>query len=191
MSTVFIIHGTEGHPDKNWYQSVKKELEQEGFEIVVPTFPSPKDEPASLSEWLDELDVYNAKITPETIFVGHSLGGIFILRLLEILKHQIKAAIFVGTPIGIQPMPNYERDKLFSEGKDFNFDWDAIRMNASKRIVFQGKDDQWVPLENGIKLAENLGEGTEQHIVANAGHFTTSSGYTEFPELLEIMKGLK
>jgi len=37
-----------------------------------------------------------------TVIIGHSLGGVFTLRILEKLDHPIKAAFFVGAPIGVR-----------------------------------------------------------------------------------------
>ncbi len=178
MNNVFIFHGTEGYPDENWFPWLKLELEQKGYKVFVPQFPSPPAVPAKISEWLDVLKDFRQYINKDTILIGHSLGGIFTLRILEKLEHPIKAAFFVGTPIGVRPIANYDRDNTFS---GFTFDFEAIKKKAQHFVVFQSDNDPYVGLENRNELAKNL--GVELSFVPNAGHFNKKAGYTKFEDL--------
>ena len=182
MRNAIIIHGTEGYPEENWFPWLKKELEQQGYKVSVPQFPSPPVVPAKISEWFDVLKDY--EINQDTLLIGHSLGGVFTLRILEKLEHTVKGAFFVGTPVGVKPIKFYDRDVAFC---GFDFDWYKIRKNAERFVAFQSDDDPYVGLENGEKLAEEL--GIVLNFVPNSGHFNAKAGYTEFPDLLkEIIK---
>lgn len=183
MKNAFIFHGTEGHPGENWFPWLKQELEKEGYEVFVPQFPSPPVVPAEIDKWFDTLKNYEQHINEDTIIIGHSLGGVFTLRVLEKLKHSVKAAFFVGTPIGVLPILNYDRDNSFS---GFSFGWKSIVNKASHFAVFQSDDDPYVSLENGKELAKNL--NVELSFVPNAGHFNEKAGYTKFDLLLEKLK---
>ncbi|MBI2139739.1 alpha/beta hydrolase [Candidatus Woesearchaeota archaeon] len=183
MKTAFIFHGTEGYPGENWFPWLKLELEKIGLKVFVPQFPSPPGIPAKISEWFDVLKKYECHISKDTILIGHSLGGIFTLRVLEKLEHPVKAAIFVGTPIGVSPILNYARDKIFS---GFSFDWKSITKKAGNFIVFQSDNDSYVSLGNGEELAKNLHAAF--HLVPGAGHFNAKSGYTKFELLLEKIR---
>lgn len=187
MSNILIVHGTEGYPKENWFPWLKNELEQTGHKVIVPQFPSPPVVPAKITEWFDVLKNYEQYVDEDTVIIGHSLGGIFTLRILEKLNHPIKAAFFVGTPIGVQPILNYERDSAFS---GFTFNWDKIRKQAKHFVVYQSDNDPYVGLENGKELAKNL--GVELSFIPNAGHFNARAGYTKFEALrekvLEILK---
>jgi hypothetical protein len=185
MRNVFIIHGTEGHPQENWFPWLKEKLEAVGSKVFVPQFPSPPVVPAMIGEWFEVLKDYETNINEEAILIGHSLGGIFTLRILEQLKHRIKAAIFVGTPIGVRPILNYDRDSSFS---DFAFDWPSIRPKAKKFIVYQSDNDPYVSLGNGEQLAKEL--GVELSFIPNAGHFNSRAGYTKFEDLLKKLEGI-
>jgi predicted alpha/beta hydrolase family esterase len=185
MKKVFIFHGTEGYPEENWFPWMKEKLEAEGCKVFVPQFPSPPVVPAKISEWFDVLNNYEKDINEDAILIGHSLGGIFTLRILEKLNHSIKAAIFVGTPVGVGMILNYERDNAFG---GFNFDWENIKNKSENFIVYQSDTDPYVSLENGNELAKNL--GVELTFIPNAGHFNTKAGYTEFPDLLEKIKSI-
>jgi predicted alpha/beta hydrolase family esterase len=176
---VFIFHGTEGYPEENWFPWMKKQLEAKGCEVIIPQFPSPPIVAAKISEWFDVLNDYMERMDEDTIIIGHSLGGVFTLRVLEKLKRPIKAAFFVGAPIGVKPILNYERDVAFS---GFAFDWETIKNNAGHFDVFQSDNDPYVGLGNGEQLAKHL--GIELSFIPNAGHFNKRAGYTEF----EILK---
>ncbi len=181
---VFIFHGTGGHSEENWFPWLKKELEKEDIKVFVPQFPN-ADKP-KLSEWLDTLKDYQQYINEDTILIGHSLGGIFLLRVLERLEKPVKAAFFVASSIGIKPLLNYMGDYNFSSGFDFN--WEKIRKMAKRFIVYHSDNDPYVSLKNGEELAKRL--GVELTFIPNAGHFNTKSGYIKFQELLERVKSV-
>lgn len=183
MSDILIFHGTEGYLEENWFPWLEKELEQMGHKVFVPQFPSPPIVPSKISEWFEVLEDYEKYIDEDTILIGHSLGGIFTLRVLEKLDHQVKAAFFVGTPIGVQPILNYERDSSFS---GFDFDWESIKSKAKNFVVFQSDNDPYVSLGNGEGLAKHL--GVELSFIPNAGHFNAKAGYLRFDDLLERAK---
>lgn len=185
-TNIFIFHGTEGYPEENWFPWLKQELEQKGYKVFVPQFPSPPVIPAKISEWFDVLKNYEQYIDENTILIGHSLGGLFLLRILEKLNHPIKAAFFVGTPIGVRPILNFDRDSAFC---GFDFNWEEIKNKSKNFVVFQSDTDPYVGLENGKELAKNL--GVELSFVPNAGHFNKKAGYLKFEQLkdkvLEIL----
>jgi predicted alpha/beta hydrolase family esterase len=183
MKNAIIIHGTEGYPEENWFPWLKQELEKRGYVVFVPQFPSPPKVPAKIAEWFAVFKNYEQYINEDTILIGHSLGGIFTLKILEQLKYPIKAACFVGTPIGIRPILNYDRDSSFSS---FSFDWKSIIKKAKQFIVFQSDTDPYVSLGNGEELAKNL--NVKLNFVPNAGHFNSKAGYTKFDLLLERLK---
>ncbi|MCX6815542.1 MAG: alpha/beta hydrolase [Candidatus Aenigmarchaeota archaeon] len=185
MANVFIFHGTEGYPEENWFPWLKHKLEGLECNVIVPQFPSPPKIPAKIAEWFAVLKHYEKKIDKNTIFVGHSLGGVFTLRVLEQLKHPVKAAFLVGAPVGVRPILNYERDSKFS---GFSFDWESIIRKARHFVVFQSDDDPYVSLGNGEELAKKL--NVTLSFVPNAGHFNSKAGYTKFDLLLEKIKPL-
>ena len=185
MKNVIIFHGTEGYPKENWFPWIKEKLETEGYQVFIPQFPSPPVVPAKISEWFDVLKNYESEINENTILIGHSLGGLFLLRVLEKLDHPIHTAVFVGTPVGEKPITNWDRDSAFC---GFEFDWNKIKNKAKNFIVYQSDDDPWVGLTNGEKLAKEL--GVELTFIPNAGHFNKRAGYESFPHLLEKLKPL-
>src|SRR3989344_2175208 len=137
---VFIFHGTEGYPKENWFPWLKEQLEERSCKVFVPQFPSPPKLPAQVSAWFKVFKDYEPEIDGNTIFIGHSLGGVFALRVLEKLKQPVKGVFFVGTPIGVRPILNYDRDNSFS---GFDFNWEAIKKKAKNFVVFQSDTDPY------------------------------------------------
>jgi uncharacterized protein len=184
-SNIFIFHGTEGYPEENWFPWLREKLEEKGYKVIVPQFPSPKGEPCKINLWFDVLKNYEQYINEDTILIGHSLGGVFTLRILEKLKNPVKAVFLTAAPVGIKPILNYDRDMSFS---GLDFDWSVIKNKAKHFEVFQSDNDPYVSLGNGEKLAEEL--GVKLNFIPNAGHFNKLAGYLKFDELWEKLKSI-
>jgi uncharacterized protein len=174
----FIIHGTFGHPGENWFPWLKEELEKLGYNVHVPTFPTPENQ--SLESWREVFSEY--KVSNDTILIGHSLGPAFILDILE--KHKARAAFFVAGFTGLLDIK--EVDSINKTIVDRNFDWETIKSNCKKFFVINSDNDPYVPIKKAKELASNL--GTEPILVRDAGHFNEKAGYTSFPKLLEMIK---
>ena len=134
MKNVLILHGTFGSSQENWFPWLENELEKIGYQVFVPQFPSPPVVPSKISEWFDVFKEYEKYLDEDTLIIGHSLGGIFTLRILEKINEPINATFLVGTPIGVQPILNYERDESFS---GFDFDWQNIKTKAKYFKYFE------------------------------------------------------
>ena len=84
MKRVIIIHCWEGSPDYCWYPKVKKDLEEKGFQVLVPEMPEtnfPK-----FPDWIQKLKETVGTPTEDIYLIGHSLGCITILKYLESLN---------------------------------------------------------------------------------------------------------
>lgn len=182
MATIFIIHGTEGYPEENWFPWLKKELEKLGHKVFVPQFPTPEGQ--TLENWLKVMENYKEQINKDTILVGHSIGCAFIINFLEKINKQIKAAFLVAGFLKKLNKPEYiELNKTFVNK---TFDWDKIKQNCKEFYVFNSDNDPNVPLEKGQELAQKL--DTDLILIKNAGHFNKAAGYLKFEELLSEIK---
>jgi predicted alpha/beta hydrolase family esterase len=179
MRNIFIFHGTMGHPGENWFPWLKGELEGLGCNVIVPQFPTPENQ--TPETWFMALKQYEGFLGPDTILVGHSLGGTFLLRVLE--KYQAKAAFIVSASAGVLPIKFIEGDMPFLKG---GFDWQKIRANCKRFCVFHADKDEIVSPENGELVAKSL--GTKAIVVKGAGHFNAKAGYVKFGLLLEKIK---
>jgi len=149
--------------------------------VLVPQFPTPKNQ--NPKAWMTIFDQYKKYLDKNTILIGHSLGGTFLLRILEKYTENIKVALIIASPIGILPIKNYETDKLFLNQP---FNWEKIKKHCKSFFVFHSDNDPFVCLKNGEELASKL--GTNLNLISDAGHFNEKAGYTKFEELLQLIK---
>jgi uncharacterized protein len=170
---VYLIHGSYGNPEENWFPWLKKELSD--HQVITPMFPTPENQ--SFKNWLKRLP----KLEPDSIVIGHSLGPAFLLKLLE--TNKVKAAFFVA-PF-VSPINNSDFDGM---NKTFyrEFNWNKIKENCGKFFIYHSDNDPYVPLEKAEEVAGNL--DVTITIIHGAGHFNEASGYKQFPELLERIK---
>ncbi len=178
MKNALIIHGTGGNPQENWFPWVKAQLTSHSYHVEVPQFPTPEDQ--NPEAWFKTLAPYAPSFNEETILIGHSCGGAFLLRVLEQLKTKIKTAVFVAASAGVKPIKYYEVDRPFVEAP---FDWNNIRSGAAHFLVFHSEDDPFICIENGELIAREVGVELIRH--KTAGHFNAKAGYTTFEELVE------
>lgn len=186
MLKIFIVHGTGGNPEGNWFPWLKKELEKQRCKVFVPKLPTPQNQ--NLNNWLAEFkkNGFYSLIDDESIIVGHSLGPAFILSLLENLElaKPIRACFFVSGFLGL--LNNKEFDELNKTFTTKEFNWNTIKRNCNKFYVINSDNDPYVPLHKGKELAKKL--GTNLIILKNAGHINKESGHTKFDLLLDLIK---
>jgi hypothetical protein len=181
MADVFIVHGIGGSPSENWFPWLKEELQKLGCRVIAPQFPAPEN--PKLESWLEAFEKYKPQLE-NSIVVGHSLGVVFLLSVIESLERPVKAAFFVAG--FASPLNNSEFDELVGTFVDRQFDWSRIRRNCRKFYTINSDDDPYVPLERGRELAKNL--KTELITLKNAGHMNEETGFTRFDFLLEKIK---
>lgn len=174
----FIIHGTGGTPDANWFPWLKEKLQDQGHEVIIPHFPGPEHQ--SLESWRDTFSHYENLITEDTIFIAHSVGPAFVLDILQRIPVQVKGCIFVA---GFTGLLNHEYfDALNKTITDREFDWITIRQRSEQFYVVNAKDDPYVPYQKGIELAHDL--HTQMISVEEGGHLNAEFGFTTFSQLL-------
>lgn len=191
MRNIFIIHGSYGYPEENWFPWLKNELKKLGNKIFVPPFPVPKVSTAGghkPKEWFKKFSQYREYINEETIIVSHSRGCIFTYLFLTTLEKSIKAVFLVAPWIYWKKSwspKGYE--KFIDPFRKNPFDWEKIKRGAKHFEVFQSTNDD-IPVKEGKAIAKKLGGGI--NIIKNAGHFNTSydKKFKKFPLLFEKIK---
>jgi len=181
MKTALIIHGAYGNPNENWIPWLKTELEKFDYEVAVPAFPTPENQ--NLESWLDVASPYLEKLNDESVLIGHSIGAVFLLSVLEKLNAPVKTTIFASG--FLNDLGNDDFDKINRIFYEKDFDWQRIKQNSQNVFVFHGDNDPYVPLSESENLAKNL--GTNVKVIENGGHLNKSAGFDKFSELLEVI----
>lgn len=146
IRNILILHGWESNPREHWYLRAKEKLQKEGYNVYVPEMPGayfPKKE-----NWVEKIVEYNLDETWAVI--GHSLGGVALLRYLENTETKIGKAILIAVPydqMNFNPIANF----FFPE---MNFS--KIQNKANKFIILNEDEDPVVPLEHGEKYHSHL-----------------------------------
>ena len=185
MKRVFIIHGWDLGPKRDWIPWLKQELKNKGFEVVAPLMPNP-DEP-KIKEWVSYLSNIAKDADEKTYFVGHSIGCQTILRFLEKLPagRKIGGAVFVAGWFKLT-LETDEEKRISKPWLESPIDLKKIKTHSSKFISILSDDDYFVPLKENKKIFEN-NLGAKIIIEKNKGHFTQSDGVTKLPIALEAV----
>ncbi|GIQ61240.1 hypothetical protein Flavo103_43750 [Flavobacterium collinsii] len=179
MKKVIIIHGFKGNPEEGWKPWLKKELESQGYKVLVP--PMPNSERPKLNEWLCSLGQTIGMPNEDTYMVGHSLGCITIIRYLEGLSDEAKigGAVFVGgftSNIGLEEFENFFKTDI---------DWKKVKQKSNSFTAIHSTNDPYVSLDHSNSFKEKL--KAETIIEEDKGHFFGDDGVTELPSVLKAI----
>jgi len=182
----FIIHGTYGDPDENWFPWLKRKLEAKGIDAYLPKFPTPTNQ--TLDNWDTVFENYKDLLNSQSIMIGHSLGPAFIINLLERIDTQIDSAFLVSAFFDF--LDNPEFDELNKTFIDRDIDFSKVKSNCKTFYNYHSENDPYVPLDKARRLANKL--EARFKIIEEGGHFNEDAGYTKFPILLEdILKHIQ
>ncbi|MFA5109472.1 MAG: alpha/beta fold hydrolase [Patescibacteria group bacterium] len=186
MKNSIIIHGTCGQEEyfsdkypslsnSHWLPWLQKQLLIN--DIFTQTPEMPEAYRPDYEKWSREF--IRLEVNENTVLVGHSCGGGFLLRWLSENKIKIKKLILVA------PWLDPRRDKTISF---FDFE---IDQNIKERIgeihLLVSKDDEADILESVAIIKNSIADIT-YHEFINHGHFCFNDMKTDkFPELLSYI----
>ncbi len=161
-----------------WFSWLKRQLILKDIHAVSiePPFPfRPR-----YDEWRKEFERFD--ITPETILVGHSCGGGFLLRYLSQHKD-----LKVGKVVLVAPWTN----PLNYQGSDvadfFEFDLDVNFPSRTKGVtIFISNDDEPSVVKTVDDLKDKI-KSIDFKDYQGKGHFTKGQYKIDFPEVLEAV----
>ncbi|HRH55689.1 MAG TPA: alpha/beta hydrolase [Candidatus Paceibacterota bacterium] len=161
----------------DWKGNLQKVL-GDSFEVILPRMPNSQN--ARYAEWKIWFEKFVPQFEEDVIFIGHSLGGIFLAKYLSEEKYpkRIKATLLVAAPYNAPDDHPYV---------DFNIltDLTGLQEQGGKIILYQSEDDQLVPFSNFERYRREL-PGVTTRVFTDRQHFNAS----EFPEIVSDIQNL-
>ncbi len=160
--------------DKHWMPWLKSKLESKGIKTETPLMSTPWK--PDYEDWKKEIE--KSEINENTILIGHSCGGGFLVRWLGDTSKKIKKLILVAPAIlhsnEWKPLEKLLRFEIKN----------LIKNNIGTIVIFVSEDDSKGILKSVEIFSKHL--GAEIIKFKEKGHFTLGDmGTEEFPELLE------
>jgi predicted alpha/beta hydrolase family esterase len=158
----------------NWYPWLKRSLRARGVAAETPEIPDAWK--PDYATWKAIIERYGP--TPETLLVGHSCGGGFLLRWLS---EQQDAR--VGKVVLVAPWIDPER----AETTDFfDFTMDGDLAGRTKGVVIFYSDNDVQPISESVRMIRETLKEVRCREFRGYGHFSREDlKGEEFPELLE------
>lgn len=174
----FLLDLARMIPQISWKQTLQDRL-GENFEVYLPQMPNRSN--AQYNEWKLWFEKILPLLDDNAIFIGHSLGGIFLAKYFSenTLAKKSKAVFLIAAPV-----------KDINEGEPVasfalpNF-LDKFSKQVEKIILIHSQDDQVVPFAH-LEEYKKLLPSAEVKIFTDKGHFNQG----EFPEIVEFIKSL-
>lgn len=167
--------------NSHWFPWLSKQLQINDIFAVGIEIPRPWQPRYSI--WKKEFERF--EITAETVLVGHSCGGGFLVRWLSENKD-----VKVDKVVLVAPWLNPENNPRSDTADFFKFEIDPeLTKRTSGVVVFSSNDDK-PTIHKSVKIIlENI-SGCINREFTDKGHFTLEDmGTEEFPELLDEILG--
>ena len=158
-----LLHGYTGSPEDVFLPWLKKELENRGYKVSVPKLPN-TDNP-DINEQVEYV-LKNCKFDENTVLLGHSLGSVIALKVLEKLDKTIRKFISVA---GFSKPGFKDKVRPFEKKFDGKFDFNKIKNNINEVVILRAKNDTAVPSDRADSLKEKIG-GKIIDFVAEENH---------------------
>lgn len=202
---VFYIHGGSAYSDydnflndirdktlwsptgeipKTWYQTLREDLGDE-YEVFTPRMPNAQN--AKYKEWKIWFQRHFEYLHDDVIFVGWSLGGMFLTKYLieNDTPFAVKHLFLLASVLGDGSL----NDENGEDDGDFGYLVEHIGLLAQKVksvTIMHSKDDFVVPYEHALKYKEML-PSAELVLFEDKTHFLVE----ELPELVDLIKGVE
>lgn len=176
---IYILHGCPQDSEhvtpieKRWMNWVADELGARGLPAEAPQMPEPWI--PVYAKWKEEFEKY--PLSENSLLVGHSCAGAFLVRYLADTGKKVKKLILVA-PAKVPQTGDDTRAAMY----DFELPADGSKL-ADEIVMFISND-----FPHHLKARELYINALHPRIVdvPNKGHFLFAQmGTVEFPELLD------
>ena len=161
----------------HWFPWLSKQLQLNEVFAVALEIPRPWQ--PRYDVWKEEFERFD--ITPETVLVGHSCGGGFLVRYLS--EHK---AVKVGKVVLVAPWLNPDDNPVSDTADFFHFEIDPALVSRTAGVTIFNSDNDKAVIQKSVATIRNKVKNVGYKEFHNHGHFCLSDlGTVEFPELLQ------
>jgi uncharacterized protein len=189
LATIVVSHMLATSSTEIWYPALRDELTAEGHRVLIPDLPDPQaPEP---QPWLKALTHAAEQGVPaDTVLVGHSLGGVNVLRLLQ--RHDTER---FGPYAGVVLVASMAKEVGYDALAGFfdpEFDWRRIRQATRATRALHAVDDPvtgTATADHIMTFARDL--AAEVTLLPTGGHLpTTGNELTKLPPATRLIRAL-
>ncbi len=192
-----LFHGAFGSPGSNWLPELKDKLESLGQEVVAPAFPvdtwehitqagqkSPSKQ-QTLEHWFAEFGkiARSFRKGEKMVFIGHSLGPLFILHVVERYNIKLDCAIFV-CPFLEKLNKSWQIDLVNKSFYKTDFDYRKLKKLIPVSYVLYSNDDPYVEKKYSQQFGSFL--GSSMILLKRAGHMNSEVNLNDFPLIMDL-----
>lgn len=178
---VFIVHGYQGWPQKNWFPWLQEKLAEIGVQSRALRMPQPNA--PVFRDWMNAMQEAVPVIDSHTFLVAHSLGCIAVLQYLmraRVIGHAGGIVLVSGFDRPIVGLP--QLNAFVKEPLDYS---KLIRL-VPQRALLSARDDHIVPFAVTQQLSHNLQADFYPRDKGN--HFMDTDGFLSLPEVFSILQ---
>jgi predicted alpha/beta hydrolase family esterase len=163
--------------EDHWFGWLKRQLILKDIHTVAIEPPFPFRPRYNL--WKKEFERFD--ITSDTILVGHSCGGGFLVRWLSENKDRR-----VGRVVLVAPWLNPENNPISDTADFFDFEIDPNLVTRTAGVTIFNSDNDQDTIHKSVQIIRDKVKDIEYKEFHNYGHFCLGDMKTrEFPELLK------
>lgn len=161
-----------------WKELLQDNLGSE-YQVLLPSMPNSTN--AKYDEWATWFTHISSLFADGCIFIGHSLGAVFLAKYLS--KHALsvraKATILIAAPYddeSVEDLTDFKIEGLTKHLTD----------QAGRLVFFHGMDDPVISNSDFKKYQDQL-PSAEFNVLSAPDHFVRK----DFPELVELLRSIR
>ena len=163
--------------NSHWFPWLSKQLQINDIFAVAMEPPQPYSPRYDL--WKKEFERFD--ITTETVLVGHSCGGGFLVRWLSENKDRR-----VGTVVLVAPWLNPENNPDSDTADFFDFEIDPDLASRMAGFTIFNSDNDFDTIHKSVQIIRDKVKNAKYKEFHNYGHFCYRDlNSVEFPDLLK------
>ncbi len=175
---IIVAHGYNAAPDRHWFPWLADQFDPGVVRVpALPNSSAPQLEP-----WINALAAAIGEVDDETILIGHSLGSVTTLRVLERMPRPWRLRGLIIVAGFVTPLPNLPQLSDFTSP---TIEFGPLIESTRVRHVFSSDNDTTVAPEFTADLARQL--DAPLAVLPGAGHFVDRLGCRSIPELLPVV----